>query len=160
MKNFTKTLIAFCVFGFGTAIQAQEVVATSGDYFENSSGSISWTIGEPKIETFESANNILTQGFHQTKLTIISIDEEEMLGDISVYPNPAKQDLIIDIPSHYSDSFNALLYDAGGKLLSQKELISGTATMEMHNLATGTYYLRIINSVKKQQKEFKILKIK
>jgi hypothetical protein len=41
---------------------AQQVITTAGDYFEGDNLSLSWTVGEPVIETFASGNLILMQG--------------------------------------------------------------------------------------------------
>ena len=57
------------------SVKSQEVKGTSGDYFQNAQASLSWTIGEPMTETYTTGTNILTQGFHQTGLTIVSIFE-------------------------------------------------------------------------------------
>lgn len=43
----------------------RNVVASSGDYFEGPSSSISWTLGEIATETLTDGNFIITQGFHQ-----------------------------------------------------------------------------------------------
>jgi hypothetical protein len=51
---------------YGSVVQAQKVVATGGNYFENANSSLSWTIGEPVIATLIAADNIITQGFHQS----------------------------------------------------------------------------------------------
>ena len=42
-----------------------EVIASSGDYYENANASLSWTLGEIATETYSYGNNILTQGFQQ-----------------------------------------------------------------------------------------------
>ncbi len=61
-----KTLTFFTLFMLLMASSySQEVISTTGEHYENSNGSISWTIGEPVIETLGSNNNYLTQGFHQ-----------------------------------------------------------------------------------------------
>ena len=44
---------------------AQEVVATSGSYYEGNGVTMSFTIGEPVTETYVTGNAILTQGFQQ-----------------------------------------------------------------------------------------------
>lgn len=44
---------------------AEEVVATAGGYYEGENLSLSWTVGEPIIETFAGSDLILTQGFQQ-----------------------------------------------------------------------------------------------
>ena len=58
-------LVSVCFFN----VNAQEIISTSGDYFENTTGSISWTIGESMIETYTNGSEILTQGFQQSRLT-------------------------------------------------------------------------------------------
>jgi len=54
-----------------------EVIATSGDYYENANISISWSLGEVVTETFTGASIILTQGFQQPfgiQITGIDLD--------------------------------------------------------------------------------------
>lgn len=60
--HFTIAMIlAFSSFN----VAAQQVIASAGGTFENQDISISFTIGEPVIETFTNGNIILTQGFQQ-----------------------------------------------------------------------------------------------
>ncbi len=63
MKHLTLliSVLAFaaCIF----QAKAQQVVATAGGYYEGDNLSLSWTLGEPVIETFNSGGLILTQGF-------------------------------------------------------------------------------------------------
>lgn len=44
---------------------SQDVIGSSGTFAESTAGSMAWTIGEVTIETYSSAENFLTQGFHQ-----------------------------------------------------------------------------------------------
>ena len=71
MKEITLYLILS--FFLIRQINAQEVVSAGGGDFTNSSLSVSWTIGEPITETYSVGSNILTQGFHQSKLSVIGI---------------------------------------------------------------------------------------
>jgi len=74
MKRITTVLLAI----FVTTIintQAQEIISTNGSYDEFSGGSISWTMGEPIIETLSNGSNYLTQGFQQTDLNVITMIE-------------------------------------------------------------------------------------
>jgi hypothetical protein len=47
---------------------SQQVIASAGDFYSNSAGMISQTIGEAVIETYASPVVILTQGFQQSHL--------------------------------------------------------------------------------------------
>jgi len=79
MKNY---LLAILVLTASVSVKAQqlEVIATSGDFYENSSGSLSWTLGEVFIETLSETNFILTQGFQQSKLTLTAINDLQTSG--------------------------------------------------------------------------------
>lgn len=65
MKNRIALLLASAFLVIATALNAQQVVSSGGGQFEGSQLSLSWTIGEPVIETFTGNNLILTQGFQQ-----------------------------------------------------------------------------------------------
>jgi len=60
---------------------SQNVIATSGDYFENANASISLTVGELVTETFSAGNVILTQGFQQpvVEITITGVSLDMMV---------------------------------------------------------------------------------
>lgn len=45
--------------------KAQQVIASSGGHYQDENISLSWTVGEPVIETFSGGNVVLTQGFQQ-----------------------------------------------------------------------------------------------
>ena len=59
------TLVLFSLLATGT-VSAQEVVATQGGSYSNTSASIDFTIGEVIIATETDGTNDITQGFHQT----------------------------------------------------------------------------------------------
>ncbi|MCF8365211.1 MAG: T9SS type A sorting domain-containing protein [Bacteroidales bacterium] len=65
-----KKTALFCLISFLSIFpftgHAQQVVASAGGYFEGDNISLSWTLGEPVIETFSNSNITLTQGFQQT----------------------------------------------------------------------------------------------
>jgi len=65
MKNILLTILAVAFVACLFQAKAQQVIATSGGYYENDNLSLSWTLGEPVIETFNSGGLILTQGFQQ-----------------------------------------------------------------------------------------------
>jgi len=50
---------------FSLQIHSQQVVSSAGGFYQNDIISVSWTLGETVIETFEGSDLILTQGFQQ-----------------------------------------------------------------------------------------------
>jgi len=74
-----KLILIFVIFSASTVCLAQsierDVVASSGDHYENQNISLSWTLGEIATETYSNGNIVLTQGFQQSYgLVIHGID--------------------------------------------------------------------------------------
>ena len=143
MKHANCAMIAFLLSGF--AVYAQEVVSTAGSYGETTSGSLSWTVGEPVIETITDGTNTLTQGFQQSKLTVTAISDLKVPGiELSVYPNPTSSFLSIEIKSDKQRNFMLNLFDLSGKLILQKKMTGNKQTIKMQNYKPGTYILKIL----------------
>ncbi len=114
MKKINLIFILISVFFFN--INAQEVISSSGDYFVNSNGSISWTMGETITETFTDGTNILTQGFQQSRLSASSVFELEDMGiTVKISPNPTQD--IINLYIDNIEGINYQLYDFNGKII-------------------------------------------
>jgi hypothetical protein len=122
--------------------QPQQVISSSGGAFENSSGSISFTIGECIIGTHSSTGSMLTQGFQQPKLVIIGISPvHQNTMDIIVFPNPAGEYVILK-----TDHFQGLSYtlcDLNGKIISRGGIFSTETEIDFNILEPSTYLLRV-----------------
>jgi hypothetical protein len=91
MKN-TLIILVFVVLS-AWAAKAQQVVATTGGYFESASGTVSFTVGEPVIATFQNNEVILTQGFQQPYMFYVKqiINLPSSWSGISSYVSPAQK---------------------------------------------------------------------
>ncbi len=79
MKKLAFTLFAFCIYFLSFSQSANfEVISSGGGYFapEGSTVTLSWTLGEPVIETYTSTDNtiVLTQGFQQPNFSGYSLE--------------------------------------------------------------------------------------
>ncbi len=132
-------LVSVCVFN----VNAQEIISTSGDYFENTNGSVSWTVGESMIETYTKGVDILTQGFQQGLLTAVSVFELKDIDiSVKIAPNPT-----IDFINLYTDKFKDLtyqLYDFNGKIIKQADIISYETKISFSKLSYAAYFLKIM----------------
>ena len=143
---------------FGQTIQ-NSVISSAGASTSSGNVKMDYTIGEPVIETFSSGGNTLTQGFHQTNLTLVAIENIELFAEISVYPNPTSELVNLDIPANYK-LLDISMYDVTGKLIRIKTNASGLVTFDVKDLATGTYYLQVLNPKNQELKTFKLIKSK
>jgi hypothetical protein len=141
-----------------TMVSAQEVVSSAGDTQSAAGYEVSWTVGEAVIETLVGGSTILTQGFHQTKLTITAVSELLIPGlKIKVFPNPT-QDFITVHFSEYIEGSRYLLYDLRGKLLENKLITSEDSEINMNKYASGPYILKLTKKSRQPIQTFQIIK--
>jgi hypothetical protein len=97
MKHLASFFLVFCICCSSARSQSLSptVVASGGNYVSGTTGSISYTIGEPVTTTITGSNNTLTQGFQQPNDIINGLldIEKEANGSFSVYPVPTTDKL-------------------------------------------------------------------
>ena len=139
-------------------VSAQQVVSSNGDSKSAAGVEVSWTLGEAVIETLISGSNTLTQGFHQTKITITALSEILFPGlDIKVFPNPTPDIITIQF-SEYVEGSRFWLYDLRGKLLENKLISSADTEINMKNYASGHYILKLTNKSRQPIQTFQVIK--
>ncbi len=147
-------MMGFAVCGQSTS---PEVVSAAGAHFSNATHQISFTIGESVIATHSNAGNTLTQGFHQTKLDVISLDEISLVENIQVYPNPVLQSLTIYTTGGVGQLTLHMYASDGREVLFKKITAEGEETIDVSSLAKGSYNLQLIDSNQSIQ-SFSIIK--
>lgn len=125
-------------------VNSQQVVSNMGASLQNSSGSISFTLGEPVIATLSASDGIVTQGFHQTKLTVTAI--EENLGSpmsVKVFPNPTTNVLYVSLDCDEIRHIKLVLYDISGKILTAINADKDFMEVDFSGYLPGTYIIKI-----------------
>jgi len=148
---FTLLLCFWCIGAFS---QAQELVSASGASFQNSSGYISYSIGELITTSLTSSSVILTQGFHQTKFSTVPVINHSAI-QMSVFPNPVEDLLILQIGDPLG--FDYLLYDVRGGLIERGQVLDERTEINFSALAPAVYILRVTNH-KEELRLFQIVK--
>lgn len=143
----------------------RQVIASTGGYSEANGVSLSFTVGEPVIETAVSGSVVLTQGFQQPDDITTGInDKPSVTVNYTVFPNPTANTITIDLQSDKNVEVELALYDLGGQrisMLDRKTRVEGTAQEEMDltNLAAAQYILVLSDVNGKPLKNFKVQKI-
>ena len=151
-KLLFSLLLSVCC--LGAFAQPHELVSASGASFKNSSGYISYSIGEVITTTLTSSSAILTQGFHQTRLRTVPVINQSAI-QMSVFPNPVKDLLILQIGDPLG--FDYLLYDVRGGLLERGQVLDERTEINFSALAPAIYILRVTNH-KEEVRLFQIVK--
>ncbi len=137
-----------------------EVIASAGEHFDNGTTQLSWTLGEVVIDTYDNGTNILTQGFHQTQLTVTSVEENLAEIRLNMYPNPTSEVLNIDLGNNESDIV-IKVFDMSGKLIhSDKiEAYQTKYVVPMSLVATGNYLVQMQSVDGKMNSTHKVMKV-
>lgn len=153
------SIVCLPLFGMAQSI-SPEVVASAGDHFDNGTTQLSWTLGEVVIDTYDNGTNILTQGFHQTQLTVTSVEETLANVRLNMYPNPTSELLNVELGNNESD-INLQLFDMSGKLVHQAkiEAYQTKYVVPMNLVATGNYLVQMQSVDGKMNTTHKVIKL-
>ena len=136
-------------------LNAQEVVSSFGMTASNANGSMDATIGEVIIDTHSDGNNQITQGFHQSNLSVLAVDDFDKSFKVSIYPNPSSNIFHLDIPDptdiHYK------IFSINGQLLVEDNLEFRSNQIKIDQVKKGIYFLGIYRNNQKI-KTYKIIK--
>jgi hypothetical protein len=159
MKKLTVFFLVMPLLLLFCKSRAQEVISSTGATQSSANLQLSWTIGEPMVETFSAGGTILTQGFHQSKLVITAIDPIPQAGfEFEVYPNPTLGEVNIRLNKGSNSKLRLFIYTSQGELILQQEFSSQTERINMQLLAPGYYMLKIVFDTDIPVQTFKIVK--
>ena len=161
-----KTFLVFgLVAGFTMIGKAQsvspDVIASAGDFYQNASGSISWTLGEPMGETYSSANNWLTQGFQQPWDFGTGVVPSLNPVSAEAYPNPTDDVVNLQFGDNSSGLYVIEVFNTLGQRLSTSQFTaspSARATVSLQDYADGIYFVTVRKSDGTESSTFKITK--
>lgn len=92
---------------------------------------------------------------------VTSINEQESNNTLSVYPNPASDKLIISSAMLMSEKTTVTIYNSIGEIVLNQQIGSNsstTANIEINNLATGLYTLKVVGNTSKTTSKISIIK--
>lgn len=135
--------------GCGGSLQGYSMISVKSDF----------TLGEIAIETLKSDQYMLTQGFHQPGLGVISLLDSPKTK-ITIFPNPITDFLNLEFSNFQNELIEIRIIDLSGKIIFYD---FASAESNFHKINTnflklGTYILEIITENEKDL--FKIQKLK
>lgn len=158
-KTFSKFIIVSAFMAsISVFTNAQQVISSSGSTLKNSTGSLSFTVGELVIDTKNAGATTITQGFHQTKLTITAMNVlREQNFSISAFPNPTNDFVNLKIEKGEIRDVEFILFDLQGKVLSNRKIEGTNTEVSFSGYNSGNYFLKVMQNGKEIQ-TFKIVK--
>ncbi|MBN2747506.1 MAG: T9SS type A sorting domain-containing protein, partial [Bacteroidales bacterium] len=74
-----------------------------------------------------------------------------------VFPNPAKDRVVVQIGANWSGC-EAAIYNAQGQVVHNQILQNSTTSISLDNLSSGVYYLRLSTDKRREVKRFEIMR--
>lgn len=157
-KNLTLTIALFPMLVFAQSLQRQ-VIGSAGTTLTNGTYSVSFTLGETMVSSYANNNFLLTEGFHQGEQhVILNIDDQEQMN-VSVYPNPFVEELLLDLKGSSVDDYNFFMFDGiGSRVNPNMEFEKDKVRIGLDGHSTGVYYIRVSNKENNLIKTIKVIK--
>lgn len=107
-----------------------------------------WTVGEAVIGKGSDGTILLTHGFQYPNEISLSIKHFEPNLDLTVYPNPTRGEVFIDVNASKAMTLRYSLYDLNGREIplpdnTQQVEGHGQKRLDLTHLANATYLLVI-----------------
>jgi hypothetical protein len=156
-----KFLLITSIFLFGSIPQtfAQESPVTTGGQATGAGGTASYSVGQVVYTTATGTNGSVAQGVQQPyEISVTTgVNETAINLEMSVYPNPTTNYLILKVDNFELSTLNFQLIDLQGKVIENKKVTASNTILKMEALPKAIYFL---NVTKGNQiiKTFKIIK--
>lgn len=171
-----KHYLIFLLFCFGVhAVSAQQLqpalLAVDGGTATIGNMQMDWTLGEIAVASYTGRPQSFTEGFHQPMIRIEKVyettgttsyhAERSPKEDISVFPNPASDQLIIQLPEASSGEWKINVWNSNGNMLYTGKAVAGTPSLELyiHGYPMGLFIVQIILPSPDMRAIYKITKI-
>ena len=166
MKYKKLKLCAILLLSIGlTELSAQTAIPSAGGNAAGAGGSVSYSVGQVVYEGITGANGSVSAGVQQPyEISVVTgLNDDNSISLVcSVYPNPTSNFLTLRFVGGAQNQYTATLYNNGGMLLKSIKIEANETSIDMSNLVTATYFLKIVsskNSSSTQEiKTFKIVK--
>lgn len=127
-------------------MSAQSAVVASGGDAVSSSGSVSFSVGQISNAQVTSSTGSLSEGVQQPfELFEVTVNEVLSQIGISLFPNPALTEVIIELPT-MQEGIKARFYSSNGSLIEEVNILSKSTSVNVRNWAASTYYVHLSDS--------------
>lgn len=157
MKKLQSLSLALFALGLNYC-NAQETTIPAGGNASGSGGTVSYSVGQVVYTTNTSTSGTVNQGVQQPyEIFPVSIREEETNVAISIFPNPAVNNLTLNIDELGKEELTVQLLDNSGKLISAQKVVGKQTQINTTDLAVATYFVCVVQH-DRILKKFQIIK--
>lgn len=162
------TLMLLFLAGGAVQLHAQQAITNAGGNIGNSTGSLSYTVGEMAVQTsiaraitVVNITESFTEGVQQpyTDRDRQSNGIDPLTVSLAVYPNPTTDNVVLEC-SEAAQPLTFTLYGTNGQVLQHGIYSGGQQAIDMQNYGAGSYMLQVASPDKSKMNIYKIIKAK
>lgn len=119
---------------------------------------LQWTLGEVSTTTLKGGDYTIVQGFQQPLDSITTITSEPLLSNLSIFPNPARSEVWINLFSLERERVNVQIFNMLGQEVRHDVITNADSypfRFDLGNVPSGIYLIKVAFSNNHQ----KILKL-
>ena len=158
--RITITTLALLLWGpfiYSQTIESSTLISHA-NYHKNAQDiSLYTSFGEVATELISTDNLNITQGFLQTYLQLVPVDNSPIV-ELKIKIGPIPCTSYFDIEKNMEIDLMAYLFDTEGRIVNTTILVKKRTTLEVSTLPAGNYFLLIKNGDTPVFKSFKIIK--
>lgn len=154
------SLYAFGILAFFSFnSQAQETLTFAGGTTTNSSGSISYSMGQNTYTTISNSNGSINQGVQQPFTDNTTLNNKEIIlkKDLKVYPNPTYGQVTLTVESDL-DHMRYEIFSVNGIKIKEALITDIDTKINVDDLPSTLYFLKVLKNNQPIQ-IFKIVKL-
>ena len=130
-------------------LSSQQTVTTSGGEIESNQVSLSYTIGQLKVNTIEKVDSSILeldfiQGVQYSHIIDVFDCRDYNSIKISVFPNPTSSIVNISM-ENINDELRVLVFDVAGKEIYDHSFIENDFSIDFSSYSEGIYILGFYN---------------
>jgi len=138
--------------GYSQSVTIEPTLISNASSAENNQ--LHWILGESFVEYKANNDIVLSEGFFQGLGLITSTDDENLIHDVKVFPNPFFNHL--EILAIDDSDLECFLFDASGRLIKHNTF-NQALKINFQSEDAGIYYM-LIKDKEKRTNTYKLFK--
>lgn len=142
-----KVLLAFALIMITTlTTSAQEMFVASGSVGTSGKASLSYVIGGIIVDDSNSTLPILSPVVNSNVTTVTALDRAQKQLPFNVYPNPAIDNVQVDMGQSFSGLGEITIYDMSSSIVKQQSLMTSRTSINISSLNSGVYLVQVTDN--------------
>lgn len=142
--GFHQPLLFVLAWGVGGPLHAQQANPAGGGDAAGIGGSMAWTLGQIDDAWLESPFGSMAQGVqHPVEMLTVSVPAHAMDPGMVLWPNPATDQVAIDLCGGWAPGMRYEVQDASGRRVAEGPVVASRFSIPVREWPAASYFILI-----------------